>query len=89
MQNYVKKKSMIDGIEGSGLVEKSTDTNFVIITKQFRPVSDLPSVSKLLENIVLPHLLFHIKQYNLWHVFQSAYRPVFNDLLTASDSDQI
>ena len=51
--------------------------------------------------LCLPQLLFqfHMKQNNLWHVFQSAYWPhystemvllhVFNDLLTASDSDQI
>ena len=60
-----------------------------------KTVLNLSFVSKLIEKIVLDQLLSHLDQNNLWHTFQSAYRPkhsaetallrVFNDL-TVSDS---
>ena len=57
--------------------------------KRFRPVSNLPFVSKLIEKLVLDQLFRHLDHNNLWHTFQSAYRPrVLNDL-TASDSGSI
>ena len=61
--------------------------------KNFRPVSNLPFLLKLLERIVLSQLLDHLERNDLWHDFQPAYQPHhttetallrdFNDLLTS------
>ena len=69
------------------------------VLKHFRPVSNLSFVCKLIEKLVLGQLFRHLDHNNLWHTFQSAYRPkpstetafrrVLNDLRTASDSGSI
>ena len=42
--------------------------------KNFRPVSNLPFLSKILEKVVLAQLEFHLSRNNLREVCQSAYR---------------
>ena len=69
------------------------------VLKHFRPISNLPFVSKLIEKLVLDQHFRHLNNNNLWHTFQSAYRAkhgtktallrVLNDLLTASDSGSV
>jgi exonuclease III len=67
--------------------------------KNFRPVSNLPFLSKILEKVVLCQLLSHLDSNNLCNPFQSAYRAgrstetvllrVVNDILSALDEDKL
>ena len=67
--------------------------------KNFRPVSNLPFLSKILEKVVLCQLNEHLKNNELNNVFQSAYKKfhntetallkVTNDLLCAADDGNI
>ena len=67
--------------------------------KNFRPVSNLPFVSKILEKVVLCQLQQHLNHNNLLEVNQSAYRKghsvetatlsVMDNLLTKSDEKLI
>ena len=66
------------------------------ILKNFRPVSNLSFLSKILEKVILNRLLLHFEQNNLNEVYQSAYKKfhstetalikVFNDI--ACDLDK-
>ncbi len=68
------------------------------ILKNFRPVSNLTFVSKLIEKVVANQLTDHLKSNNMLETFQSAYKPchstetallrVSNDILRAIDDKQ-
>ena len=67
--------------------------------KNFRPVSNLSFLSKLLEKVVLTQLNLHLSTNDLLQPFQSAYRQhhstetallhILNDLLLSTDSGNI
>ena len=46
------------------------------ILKNYRPVSNLSFISKLLERIVCVQLVDHLNVNGLYEVFQSAYRQI-------------
>ena len=68
------------------------------VLTNYRPISNQPFLSKILEKVVLHQLLAHLQE-NLCNPFQSAYHTrhstetdllqVVGDLLTAMDEDQI
>ena len=67
--------------------------------KNYRPVSNLSFVSKIIEKLVLSQLSDHLSASNLCNCFQSAYRPghsigtallkIVNDLLLALDDGNV
>ena len=78
------------------LKKPSLDKNLL---KNYRPISNLPFLSKILEKVVLHKLLSHLQENNLNNPFQSAYRAghstetvllrIVNDILSALDNDNI
>ena len=66
------------------------------ILKNYRPVSNLPFLSKILEKVILKQILGHMQENNLQECYQSAYRAhhstetalmrIMNDLLHVMDS---
>ena len=78
------------------LKKPSLDKNSL---KNYRPVSNLPFLSKILEKVVLHQLLSHLQHNDLCNAYQSAYRAghstettllrVVNDLLKTMDNDDI
>ena len=78
------------------LKKPSLDKNLL---KNYRPISNLPFLSKILEKVVLHKLLCHLQENNLSNPFQSAYRAgcstetvllrIVNDILSALDNDNI
>ena len=78
------------------LLKKQIDPNQL---KNYRPVSNLPFLSKLLEEVVLSFLREHLNNNKLTYNFLSAYRlghstetallRVLNDLIVASDCGKV
>ena len=78
------------------LKKPSFDRNLL---KNYRPISNLPFLSKILEKVVLHKHLSHLQENNLSNPFQSAYRAghstetvllrIVNDILSALDNDNI
>ena len=69
------------------------------LLKNYRPISNLPFLSKIPEKLVLHKLLSHLQENNLSNPFQSAYWAghstetvllrIVNDILSALDNDNI
>ena len=78
------------------LKKPSLDKN---LFKNYRPISNLPFLSKILQKIVLHKLLSRLQETNLSSPFQSAYRAehgtetvllrIVNDILSALNNDNI
>ena len=88
--------SFHDAIVHPLLKKSGMDQNLL---KNYRPVSNLPFLSKILEKIVLTQLNSHLVQNGLKDVYQSAYKSkhstetallkVNSDLLNACDSGKV
>ena len=78
------------------LKKPSLDKNLL---KNYRPISNLPFLSKIREKVVLHKLLSHLQENNLSNPFQSACRAghstetvllyIVNDILSDLDNDNI
>ena len=78
------------------LKRPSLDKNLL---KKYRPISNLPFLSKILEKVVFCKHLSHLQENNLSNPFQSAYQAghstetvllsIVNDILSALDNDSI
>ena len=77
------------------LIKKTGLDCQILSTCNYRPVSNLLFLSKILEKVVLMRLLSHLRSNNLQEVFQSAYKEfhstetallkVFSDILKDSN----
>ena len=94
LQNAVVHLELKKAIVSPLLKNQNQDTHFL---SNYRPISYLSFLSKILEKIVAGQLLKHLTLHSLLDKFQSAYRPGFstetalikitNDILTALDKN--
>lgn len=78
------------------LKKPSLDVN---VLSNFRPVTNLPFISKLIERIVSIRITAHLEKHNLMDIHQSAYRQrhscetalnsIFNDVFLAMDRGDV
>ena len=67
--------SDVTALINSGKTKSSNIDPFPIAYSNYRPISNLPYVSKLLERQVSAQLRLHLQNNNIEDPFQSAYRP--------------
>ena len=99
--NHSIRTGFVDPIFKKALVKpliKKTDLDPNVLN-HFRPISNLPFISKVLEKIVLRQLLGHLDANDLRETYQSAYRTghntetallmVMNDLMQECDTGSV
>ena len=75
INKYLEKGCVPDDLKHANILPLIKKDNLdKDILKNYRPVSNLTFVSKLLEKVVAERLKNHLNKYDLWSTMQSAYR---------------
>ena len=96
LESGIVPSSFKEAVVRPHLKKSSLDQN---VLKNYRPVSNLPFLSKILEKVALSQINVHLSQNNLKEKFQSAYKSkhstetallkVQSDLLNAADVGKV